>query len=399
MATKNIYTNLLGYNPYEQQLQQQKLWSGLYSGASSPYEKIGLGLAQIGGTLFGQLTNDEEKNPVKQLDQLTAEASQQFSPESPEYFSYIAANTTNPMIKANASKAAAEAEATRNKTMREDVKFYSENFSTAPDRLQELAARIEANPNDKNALKQYNAIANSYQQGFYEDQRKNREAPTTAADRAIFEDFLSKSGGDVVAASRAFKQYNTDLKQRENTPLTVGNIKPSDVSTLVTNVSTQLKPLETKLRTYNEIRALIQQVASGNTAAVPQLERFMATAAGDKQLSAIEIKQLANSGGFVEKTVGGVQKFVLGTPTTSKLNQTVKLINSLEDQASKEFNTTRDKLEATWSTSSFPKETIDAALGKRYIPVSQRDKFSKKKEEEKPSVFSTKSGTKYTIIN
>jgi hypothetical protein len=74
MATKNIYTNLLGYNPYEQQLQQQKLWSGLYSGASSPYEKMGLGLAQIGGTLFGQLTDDEEKNPVKQLDKLTAEA-------------------------------------------------------------------------------------------------------------------------------------------------------------------------------------------------------------------------------------------------------------------------------------------------------------------------------------
>jgi hypothetical protein len=398
MATKSSYTSLLGYDPREDELARRKLWAGLYAGASSPYEKIGIGLSQLGGALFDKVTGDEEADPVTQINKLTTEASQQFSANSPEYFSYIASNTTNPTIKANASQLAIEAESARNKTMREDVKFYSENFNTAPDRLQELAARIEANPNDRNALKQYNAIANAYQSGFYEEQRKNREAPTTAADRAVYEDFVRKNGGDVVAAAREFNQYKTDLKQRENTPLTVGNIKPSDVSTLVTNVSTQLKPLETKLRTYNEIRALIQQVASGNTAAVPQLERFMATAAGDKQLSAIEIKQLANSGGFVEKTVGGVQKFVLGTPTTTKLNQTVKLINSLEDQASKEFNTTRDKLEATWSTSSFPKETIDAALGKRYIPVSQRDKFSKKKEEEKPSVFSTKSGTTYTII-
>jgi hypothetical protein len=124
----------------------------------------------------------------------------------------------------------------------------------------------------------------------------------------------------------------------------------------------------------------------------------MAGLVGDKQLSATEIRQIANSGGFVEKTVGGVQKFVLGTPTTSKLNNTIKLINALEDQASKDFNRQRDKLEAVWMTSNLPENSIKKALGERYIPVSQRGKFSKKKEEEKPSVFSTKSGTTYTII-
>jgi hypothetical protein len=398
MATKSSYTALLGYDPREDELARRKLWAGMYAGAQSPYEKIGLGLSQLGGALFDKVLGDETADPVAQLSKLTTEAGQQFTPNSPEYFSYIASKVTNPTIKANATQLAAEAEANRNKIMREDVKFYNENPSVATDKLQELAARIEANPNDKNALRQYNAIANAYQQGFYENQKKLQEAPGTAADRAIYEDFVRKRGGDIVAAAQDFNKYKTDLKQRENTPLTVGEIKPADINTLLTNVNTQLKPLDTKLRTYNEIRALIQQVNSGNTAAVPQLERFLAKAAGDNQLSATEIKQIASSGGFVERTVGGVQKFIVGTPTTTKLNDTVKLINALENQTSKEYNTTRDKLEATWSTSAFPKQTLDAALGNRYIPVSQRDILNKKKDEEKPSVFTTKSGTQYTII-
>ena len=52
MAT-TLQKGLLGYDPVEMQLQQQKMWTQLYGQAGSPYEKIGLGLAQIGGTLFG----------------------------------------------------------------------------------------------------------------------------------------------------------------------------------------------------------------------------------------------------------------------------------------------------------------------------------------------------------
>ncbi len=44
----NFTTNLLGYDPLEQQRQQQKLWAGMYSQASSPYEKIGMGVGQLG---------------------------------------------------------------------------------------------------------------------------------------------------------------------------------------------------------------------------------------------------------------------------------------------------------------------------------------------------------------
>jgi len=143
MATKNLYTNLLGYDPYERQLQDRKLWAGLYGSASSPYEKMGLGLAQLGGTLFGALTEDEEKNPVKQLTKLSEEASKQFAPESAEYYKYIAENATNPMIKQNAGQYALAADEKASKKTREDIEFLSKHPDQLATELQYYQARLE----------------------------------------------------------------------------------------------------------------------------------------------------------------------------------------------------------------------------------------------------------------
>ena len=421
MATNALYTNLLGYDPFEEERNKQKLWAGLYGAAQSPWEKVGIGIGQLGGALFGgESKTTTDRNTI---DKTIAEVSQQYQQNSPDFWKELANRLPEGMsnAKAYASSKAQEIEAANTKALREDVKFYNENPAVATDKLQELQGKIEtyatklgydptrpetltpqiqAALNARPEMKQYNAISNAYQQGFYENQKKLQEAPGTAADRAIYEDLVRKSDGDIVTAAKKFNQYKTDQKQKENTPLTAGEVKSGDINTLITSVNTNLKPLDTKLRTYNEIRALIQQVNSGNTVAVPQLERFLAKAAGDNQLSATEIRQLANSGGFAERTVGGVQKFALGTPSTDKLKKTIQLINALEDQTSKEYNTTRDKLEATWATSNLPKQTLDAQLGKRYIPVSQRDKFNKEtpSKTQKMVTKKTASGITYTVL-
>jgi hypothetical protein len=86
-------TGLLGYNPREEQLQQQKLWAGLYGQASSPYEKIGIGLGQLGGALVGGLMG-ESATQKRERTLLTVKeaADQQFTPGSPEYYKYVADN-------------------------------------------------------------------------------------------------------------------------------------------------------------------------------------------------------------------------------------------------------------------------------------------------------------------
>ena len=423
MATNALYTNLLGYDPFEEERNRQKLWAGLYSGASSPWEKVGIGIGQLGGALFGgesRTTTDRST-----IDKTIAEVSKEYQQNSPDFWKALASRLPEGMsnAKSYAMSKATEVEAANTKALREDVKFYNENPSVATEKLQELQSKIEtvatklgydptrpetltpqiqAVLNARPETKQYNAIANAYQQGFYENQKKLQEAPTAAADRAIFDDFVRQNDGDVVTAAQKFNQYKTNLKQKENTPLTAGDVKSGDISNFINNVESKLNPSRNKLTVYNEIRALIQQVNSGNTTAVPQLERFMAKVAGDNQLSAAEIKQLANSGGFVERTQGGIQKFVLGTPSTDKLNKTIKLIDALETQTSKDYNTMRDKLEATWATSNLPKATLDAQLGSRYIPASQRKNFSPPPaaapKAGKMVQRKTASGNTYTVL-
>jgi hypothetical protein len=125
-------TGLLGYNPREEQLQQQKLWAGLYGQASSPYEKIGIGLGQLGGALIGGLTG-ESATQKRERTLLTVKeaADQQFVPGSPEYYKYVADNlpagaeysqskdlATQEFLKAR--KAADEAFAAERKGVRDD---------------------------------------------------------------------------------------------------------------------------------------------------------------------------------------------------------------------------------------------------------------------------------------
>ena len=89
----NFTTGLLGYNPREEQLQQQKLWAGLYGQASSPYEKIGIGLGQLGGALIGGLMGESAaQKRERTLLTVKEAADQQFIPGSPEYYKFVADN-------------------------------------------------------------------------------------------------------------------------------------------------------------------------------------------------------------------------------------------------------------------------------------------------------------------
>lgn len=89
----NFTTGLLGYNPREEQLQQQKLLAGLFGQASSPYEKIGIGVGQLGGALIGGLMGDSPaQKREKTLLSVKEAADQQFIPGSPEYFKFVADN-------------------------------------------------------------------------------------------------------------------------------------------------------------------------------------------------------------------------------------------------------------------------------------------------------------------
>lgn len=237
MANKSLYTNLLGYDPYERQLQDRKLWAGLYGSASSPYEKMGLGLAQLGSTLFGQLTEDEDKNPVRQLSKLSEEAGKQFTPQSAEYYRYIAENSTNPMVKENAAQYALQADEKATEKTRKDIEFLQKNPEQLASELDYYTARLEKrartygwNPEDPTAAEvspeiqaklektpEYRKImqlSNAGQQAIIDKAQKEEKESLgitkTKQDIAIGELKLNEAGKDKNTAMQWFIQEGLD---------------------------------------------------------------------------------------------------------------------------------------------------------------------------------------------
>jgi hypothetical protein len=295
-----------------------------------------------------------------------------------------------------------------NKSQMERVKFVTENPEQLTQAIQAPAASAQAlinravqanggqplNEQQVATLQASPAYQNliglnaAQQAGFV----KAEGVPTTMADKEVMKRFITEAGGDKYQAAVRFQDYKANLTQRGNTPLTAGNIKTSDIATFVTNVETNLKPAREKLTKYNELRGLIQ-LAATNPNAVPQLERWLVTAAGDNQIGAAETKRIASAGGIAERTVGGVQSFIVGTPTADKLKKLNEVVDLLEGQAGKQYNSTRTKLADTWSTSQLPAETLNAHLGTPYIPAAEKRKAMQDKAAEatrqQSSVFTT----------
>lgn len=87
MAT-SLQRGLFGGDPVAMQQEQQKQWSQMYGQAGSPYEKMGIALAQIGGTLFGGETTLSSK--ANAINKAIEQAGTQYQQGTAEYYKAIA---------------------------------------------------------------------------------------------------------------------------------------------------------------------------------------------------------------------------------------------------------------------------------------------------------------------
>jgi hypothetical protein len=88
MAT-TFAKGLFGVDPAEYSMQQQKLWSNLYAQAGSPYEKMGIALAQIGGTAFG-LTETPVDKKIADISKVLNDIGTQYQVGTAEYYKAVA---------------------------------------------------------------------------------------------------------------------------------------------------------------------------------------------------------------------------------------------------------------------------------------------------------------------
>ena len=142
-VSRTTYSTLLGFDPVEEERNRQKLWASLYANAQSPWEKVGIGIGQLAGGLFGGQNTAQAQQ--EQLNKVANEAAQQFAPNSAEYFQYIADNLPESMtmVKTNAAALARDAETKARTAMQADTKYIKDNPEALAIELQPLTTRLE----------------------------------------------------------------------------------------------------------------------------------------------------------------------------------------------------------------------------------------------------------------
>ena len=87
MAT-TLQKGLFGGDPVALQQAEQQRWASMYGQAGSPYEKMGLGLAQLGGALFGGESSITTKTNA--VNKALENAAALYTAGTPEYYKAVA---------------------------------------------------------------------------------------------------------------------------------------------------------------------------------------------------------------------------------------------------------------------------------------------------------------------
>jgi hypothetical protein len=173
MAT-TFAKGLFGVDPAEYSMQQQKLWSNLYSQASSPYEKMGIALAQIGGTALG-LNETAVDKKIADISKVLNDIGTQYQVGTAEYYKAVA-----DALPAEYPDAKAQAQA-------EYIKFKANETKTYADAVTAIQKNPEIVDTFADPLK-ISVLQKATRKGWSEEETP---VPTTVAEMA---DFAKKFG-------------------------------------------------------------------------------------------------------------------------------------------------------------------------------------------------------------
>jgi hypothetical protein len=385
----NFTTGLLGYDPLEQQRQQQKLWAGMYGQASSPYEKIGMGVGQLGAALIGGLMGDSPaQKKEKAVAQIKQQADSQFTPGTPEYFRFVAENLPAEYAdsRAYAAQEAMKAETAAQKMYLDRVKTVTENpaqmgIVSAPisAQIQSQIARMSAGgqPLNEQQIAELQASP-QYQQlvGLTSAQAAGvtKQAPVIGerVNQALYEDALRRAGGDPIKAAQIYDAEEQAKKKGVaaagvapapgNVPLTV----LKQAQDIVNDYTAKPK---LALDNIGRIAVIGEQVKK-NPTVLPQFRRELVKLAGDSQIGQNEVKAILGSEGFASDVINGVNNFLEGKPTNVKIDNVLAGVKALEMYTAKQYDTGRQKAKTVLDQGNIAPETRDAILPPAYrMPI------------------------------
>ena len=380
-------TGLLGYDPLEQQRQQQKMWAGLYGQASSPYEKIGIGVGQLGSALIGNLMGESaQEKKEKTVASIKQQADAQFAPGSPEYFRFVAENLPAEYSdsKAYAAQEALKAQAAADKMYLDRVKTVTENpaqmgIVSAPISAQVQAQIAKMSPSGQPLSESQIAALQAspqYQQlvGLTSAQEAGvtKQAPVIGerVNQGLYAQALREAGGDPEKAAIIYNQRELEEKKGVAKagvaqPLPSGAIPFTTIKQAQDTVNEYTAKPKLALDNIGRIAAIGEQVKK-NPTALPLFKRELVKLSGDAQIGQNEVKNILGSEGFASDVINGVNNFLEGKPTNVKIDNVLKGVQALEAYAAKKYTTGREQARTVLELGNIDVNAQQKLLPKEY---------------------------------
>lgn len=146
-----------------------------------------------------------------------------------------------------------------------------------------------------------------------------------------------------------------------------GAPKVGDVTSFTSQVTTTLKPFK---EDYDSATMGLTMLASGNPKAGAQVDRALAKASGDSQLSQAEVAAVASAGSFPQRVADSVSKFFTGGSGSLSQEQKKDVLLAFQGAAANRYNIERQRLGEVYGTSQLSPKQVQAGLGEALKPAA-----------------------------
>jgi hypothetical protein len=131
----------------------------------------------------------------------------------------------------------------------------------------------------------------------------------------------------------------------------------------------------------------------GNPQAEVQVDRALATLAGDKQLSLAEVQSITGAGSFAQRVTNAISKFFTGGAGELTNEQKKELLEFYEDYYGNAFNNARERVKRIYSGTGYEALPEDI-FGSRYVTIREkREKQEREAASAKPEGGSISTST------
>ena len=191
------------------------------------------------------------------------------------------------------------------------------------------------------------------------------EAPMTAADRIIFNNFVEKLGK--LKGAQAFADYKQSLKEKQAQAGTdFGSVKPADITKMMGRWDTEVGSIEDSIATIDNARDLLDQAIAGNATAYEQVNRFLIKVVGDSQISNLEVQNMVKAGSLPERLSQTLTYWASGIPTKTKAEDIKAILEALNENSKMRINKKRARYRASYSSTPLPATVIETIFGSDY---------------------------------